>query len=212
MKNIQKIIKASLATAAFSALVFTLFFVTKYADAEITSQLSEGSTGSQVTELQVFLAKDSAVYPEGIVSGYFGSLTRAAVIRFQAKYGIAQVGEVGPVTSAKINALNGGVVSPVGDVYAPILSQVGATFDNSTNASATFSWVTDQPSTSKVYYSTNYPFLIYSAQSMTNANLVTSHSITVPGFQRGVQYYYMLESADNVGNYSVTLETPFKAQ
>ncbi|HOX21642.1 MAG TPA: peptidoglycan-binding domain-containing protein [Candidatus Paceibacterota bacterium] len=70
-----------------------------------TMQLKVGSTGSEVTALQNALKGDSSVYPEGLVTGYFGSLTEKAVKAFQTKYGIDAVGQVGPVTRAKLNAL-----------------------------------------------------------------------------------------------------------
>ncbi|MCP6719064.1 MAG: ABC transporter substrate-binding protein [Patescibacteria group bacterium] len=48
--------------------------------------LSVGSRGTGVTELQKCLAKDSQIYPEGDITGYFGQKTKNAVIRFQEKY------------------------------------------------------------------------------------------------------------------------------
>ncbi len=53
---------------------------------EITSDLRLGSSGEEVKLLQTWLAQDRSVYPEGIVSGYFGYLTQRAVIKFQEKY------------------------------------------------------------------------------------------------------------------------------
>ena len=54
------------------------------------SNLSVGSKGTEVTELQKCLANPLAggpdIYPEGEITGYFGSKTRAAVVRFQEKY------------------------------------------------------------------------------------------------------------------------------
>ncbi len=78
----------------------------------ITQELSRGSTGADVTTLQTYLAGDPELYPEGLVTGYFGSATERAVRRFQAKYGIAQVGRVGPMTMAKLNELLGGSSTP----------------------------------------------------------------------------------------------------
>lgn len=73
---------------------------------------------SEVRCLQEFLKwQGSQIYPEGLVTGNFGSLTRAAVIRFQNKYpadilaplGLsAGNGIVGLETRAKINQLLGG--------------------------------------------------------------------------------------------------------
>ncbi len=51
------------------------------------------------------LATDPEIYPEGLITGYFGPLTRRAVKRFQKIAGIEQVGVVGPKTLSKINEL-----------------------------------------------------------------------------------------------------------
>jgi len=61
--------------------------------------------------LQEFLAKDSAVYPEAVISGYFGPATERAVKRLQVKYSIANAGTagygaVGPKTRVLLNSLN----------------------------------------------------------------------------------------------------------
>ncbi len=60
----------------------------------------------QVKCLQQFLkVQDSNIYPEGLITGYFGNLTKAAVIRFQQKYQISSTGFAGVLTRAKINQL-----------------------------------------------------------------------------------------------------------
>jgi hypothetical protein len=68
-----------------------------------SNPLSVGSTGKDVTALQNRLTA-LGLY-SGPVTGYFGSLTKAAVKRFQAKYGISQVGSVGPLTRAMLNKI-----------------------------------------------------------------------------------------------------------
>ncbi|MDE1970288.1 MAG: carboxypeptidase regulatory-like domain-containing protein [Patescibacteria group bacterium] len=79
---------------------------TAHAAATLTRSLSLGSKDSEVTTLQKLLASDPSLYPEGLISGYFGALTKKAVIRFQEKYGIATdaatAGLVGPETRAKL--------------------------------------------------------------------------------------------------------------
>ena len=77
--------------------------------------------GDDVRRLQTFLAGDSAIYPEGKITGYYGALTVKAVRRFQEKYGLASVGRVGPQTLAKLNSLSspaggGSSSAPVSDL------------------------------------------------------------------------------------------------
>lgn len=73
--------------------------------AKFARALAFGSKGNDVTALQLFLAKDVSIYPEGMVTGFFGRLTEQAVKRFQKKYGIDQLGIAGPKTRAKLNEL-----------------------------------------------------------------------------------------------------------
>jgi plastocyanin/peptidoglycan hydrolase-like protein with peptidoglycan-binding domain len=73
--------------------------------------LSLGSSGSDVSQLQQYLASNPSIYPDGVVSGYFGALTQAAVQRWQATYGVVSSGSpattgwgvVGPRTAAAIS-------------------------------------------------------------------------------------------------------------
>lgn len=85
---------------------------------QLSRALRMGMSGEDVSALQTFLASDRGVYPEGTVSGYFGTLTQSAVQRFQAKHGIVNSGSpdstgfgvVGPATRATIAALCGASV------------------------------------------------------------------------------------------------------
>ncbi len=76
--------------------------------------LRQGSTGDDVTALQNFLkAQGTDIYPEGLVTGFYGPLTRGAVEQFQLKHGIITsendpgAGYAGPRTREKINTLLG---------------------------------------------------------------------------------------------------------
>ena len=51
-------------------------------------QLQVGSRGADVSSLQTFLAEDPSVYPQGLVTGYFGFLTKSAVSNFQSNNGM----------------------------------------------------------------------------------------------------------------------------
>jgi len=73
---------------------------------QLNKNLFLGMTGSQVICLQGFLKNQGLdIYPEGYVTGSFGNLTKAAVIRFQEKHAIPGTGYVGQLTRAKINQI-----------------------------------------------------------------------------------------------------------
>jgi len=72
---------------------------------KLIRQLRKGMTGEDVRTLQEILATDPEIYPEGLITGYFGILTEKAVKKFQKIAGIEQVGIVGPKTLSKINEL-----------------------------------------------------------------------------------------------------------
>ena len=67
-----------------------------------TEFLGVGSQGSDVTALQNYLLKKG--YYTGAATGYFGSLTAAAVEKYQTALGITAAGYVGPSTRAALNA------------------------------------------------------------------------------------------------------------
>ena len=75
--------------------------------------LKPGSSGSDVSRLQQFLAQDATIYPEAEITGYYGALTQAAVERWQTRYNIVSSGTpattgfgvVGPRTAAAIALL-----------------------------------------------------------------------------------------------------------
>ncbi|MBI2474417.1 MAG: fibronectin type III domain-containing protein [Candidatus Taylorbacteria bacterium] len=86
------------------AAIFVLSPLVSEAKTEISinRHLLKGMNGADVTVLQQLLASDKEIYPEGAVTGFFGSFTEKAVKRFQKKHNIAQVGQVGPMTLAKL--------------------------------------------------------------------------------------------------------------
>ena len=77
-----------------------------------STDLYKGLTSNDVKDLQKALNLDPATRvassgagAPGYETTYFGTLTEAAVKKFQAKYGISTTGYVGPLTRAKLNEL-----------------------------------------------------------------------------------------------------------
>jgi plastocyanin len=91
--------------------------------------LKLGSSGTDVSRLQVFLAQDPTVYPEGTVSGYYGALTQAAVQRWQAKYNI--------VSSGTPASTGWGVVGPRTATAIALLCSTGSTTGQSAQTTST---------------------------------------------------------------------------
>jgi len=111
----------------------------------ILRHLSYGAHGNDVSDLQRFLAQDASIYPEKIVSGFFGSLTQAAVQRFQARYAIVSSGTpesgygvVGPLTRGQIRSLscaNTQGISPFVGPTAPACQIAGLSIPSGGSAS-----------------------------------------------------------------------------
>ncbi len=107
-----------------SALFIVALFGASVASAQtcisLTSDLSTGSRGSQVTNLQNFLVSQN--YPGGgswMVTGYYGQATAAAVRNFQQAQGLAMTGSVDSATRAAINAASCGYLGASSSAYNP---------------------------------------------------------------------------------------------
>jgi hypothetical protein len=74
------------------------------ASAGFTELLSVGSQDAQVTALQQKLA--SLEFYSGPITGFYGSLTEQAVMKYQTAHGITATGYVGPSTRTALNAGN----------------------------------------------------------------------------------------------------------
>jgi peptidoglycan hydrolase-like protein with peptidoglycan-binding domain len=112
----------------------------------LTRSLQNGMSGSDVTDLQTFLATDASIYPEKIISGYFGTLTESAVQRFQKRNAIVSsgtpdstgYGSVGPMTRNVIsNVCAGNIATTIPtNIYTPgvVCSLNGLTINSGSSA------------------------------------------------------------------------------
>lgn len=215
MKNIKKFVKvfsrSVLSAGVLLSFAFAAFMPAGADAAALYRQLQLGMSGSDVSDLQSFLARDTTIYPQGLVTGYFGTLTRAAVSKFQARNGIAVVGRVGPVTMAAINAQMG---TTGADIYAPTISSISI---STTSSSVTLNWNTNENSSAIVYYSTSPISLtegstvtVGGSSSLVHTDLRANHSANLTGLQANTTYYYVLYVRDGSGNETVTWPSTFR--
>lgn len=93
--------------AFFLFLFLIISFQAVYATSS-TSILKKGDSGDRVLLLQQELCKLGYLVPTQ-TTGYFGTITEAALIRFQKHFGIDLIGIAGPATCSKISKLLGKV-------------------------------------------------------------------------------------------------------
>lgn len=195
---------------------------------KLIKHLRVGMSGDDVKTLQELLATDRDVYPEGLITGYFGRLTEKAVRVLQKKLCLDQVGQVGPHTLRRINELleegagksyggEGGHV-PAGllrapgiqaklcgtatttpDTVAPVISDVET--DDITSTTAKIEWETNERADSKVWYGAATPVVTATPTAMVSSpNFVKEHSVALTGLTATTTYYYVAVSADAAGN------------
>lgn len=69
---------------------------------ELRSDLREGVENDDVRKVQELLATDPTIYPKGKVTGYYGPLTKEAVMAFQKRHGLPETGVVDEATKKLI--------------------------------------------------------------------------------------------------------------
>jgi hypothetical protein len=81
-----------------------------------SARVAIGSRSDEVKAIQEILKTDPDVYPEGYVTGYYGSLTEKAIKKLQKRCGLPETGELDDATEKCIYPINYKVkiVSPNG--------------------------------------------------------------------------------------------------
>lgn len=215
MTNKMNMSRISLITGSALFALFISLIATQNASAAIVGYMNIGSKGANVTQLQQFLATNSAIYPQGTVTGYFGGLTKAAVVQFQLNYNIDPIGRVGPATLSKVNSI---MSSGLGlDIDAPIITN--SSTQMSTN-SATINWSANESINGQVFYDTNrvrmdegtgnaqLPYV--SGTAVQNSFVGSSQSVSIQNLQSNTTYYYVIMSTDASGNITLSLPSTFK--
>jgi len=92
------------------------------------------------------------------------------------------------------------------DLTPPVISNV---LVNSTNTSATVTWTTDEPATSKVEWGASTS---YEKPLVSDSALVTQHSLPLAGLQPNTTYNFRLTSTDYFENTTVTSNFTFQTK
>lgn len=213
MKNLKNV----LLVFTLVAMVLFVGFPSNSTSAQttpITASMKIGSRGNEVTKLQTLLAQNPIIYPQGLVTGYFGPLTKEAVVQFQIAANIGVDGIVGPNTRSKLNEYINDGIGP--DFLNPtVYSDSIVTSSNS----ATITWSTNEPARGYVYYDTvpirggdtedaPYNFTLSGSVASDIGN-TTNHVVTLNNLTPNTTYYYHLASIDKYGNATITLKTTF---
>ncbi|MBI2506557.1 MAG: peptidoglycan-binding protein [Candidatus Colwellbacteria bacterium] len=162
---------------------------------------TDAATNGEVTKLQQFLAQDKTIYPEGLITGYFGNLTETAVKRFQSQNGIVSIGVVGPQTREAIRR----ITTPVSTTPSPNVTSTTATSTAVTSTTATSTTPTAPPITTPSLGS-----IILSPSSGQVAETVT---ITGSGFTAtGNDVYFGSGAIKNLNSFNggtmITFQIP----
>jgi hypothetical protein len=197
--------------------------------------LRRGLSSEEVESLQVFLSQYPDIYPEGLITGYFGALTEKAVKKFQKKYGEDNDGVVGPKTRQMLNLrilelLNEGAgksgkippgllhapgiwkkiatsTPPILDTIPPVISGISATSTTATTTSII--WTTNELTDSLVSYATSSPITPENKTDVSDSNYVTNHDIDLIDLTASTTYYYMITSKDSSNNTATSTEYSF---
>lgn len=138
----KKILTAALAFAlAFSAVApvaAQTMTTTTTTNASFTTNLTIGSRGADVVMLQSFLeSKGLLTMPAGVAKGYFGALTKSAVVAYQISKGVTPTsGYFGPLTRAVANADGASTTTTTTTSTVPGCV-AGASFSSTTGAACT---------------------------------------------------------------------------
>ncbi len=151
----------------------------------LTNSLSVDDTDAdnngEITKLQTFLARDASIYPEGLVTGYFGPATMRAVQRWQKVRGV--------VSSGTPDTTGYGFVGSRTRAAMACGSQNSASNTGSSNTTQTQTSVyTSTPTTN-----TNTPSITFSSISSGNvigsfANLPANSQIRFVNASTGQRY------------------------
>lgn len=183
-----------------------------------STTLKLGSKNENVTSLQHFLASNSSIYPAGTVTGYFGPMTKAAVVQFQLSYNLTADGIAGNATKNKVNSI---IEAGKGiDLSAPAINNLSVV-PSGKNVTITFS--SNELVKATVFYDTNsinwnnwsdsvasLEIPTISGTQNTDSTFGLTKQFTLSNLSANSNYNYTITATDQSGNVSVIWPTTFK--
>ncbi len=145
-------------------LVVLLIIVPAVSIASIDANLSFGSRGQAVTDLQNLLIGKG--FLSGQASGGFYSLTKRAVVTYQSSFGLPATGFVGPMTREKINKelvstqlpIAAPAIQTIPAQTSPTTTIVPAVYSTGTTFIPTPVSINPTPDVTPTYITENTPF------------------------------------------------------
>ncbi len=157
--------------------------------------IERGMSDSEIISLQSVLKEDASIYPEGLVTGYFGPLTQKALSNFQDKYSISEASNfIGPKTREKLN-----------QIYCPAQitsndSPLNLSINPLSSGQLELNW------TDEFFYKFHslggdYGFLIKIADEACNSNASFRELARVDGNKDSQGYKYLVPKLTKTGDY-----------
>jgi len=171
---------------------------------KLTKNLYKGVSGNEVKEVQKFLKQFSEIYPEGLVTGYYGPMTEKAVKKFQERDGLPVTGKIDETTRSKINEyLTGGTAfsAPENIPIKPVDIPTGTAMPTGTTTPPIIPFGLPTP-TVVLPTAVNPPTAITGTITPVSAGSVTQF-VTLGGYSYGGVYAYGVTTDGSVLCWSV---------
>lgn len=176
----KKILTAVLALALAFSVVAPVATSAQSMTNAFNANLKQGARGADVVALQSFLeSKGLLTMPAGVAKGYFGALTKSAVVAYQISRGVVPAsGYFGPLTRASANADTAPATTTTTSTVAGCAA--GAMFSSTTGQACTSTTTTTTTTTSGVEGTLDVRLATTPAD---NSNIRTQTDVPVYGLE-----------------------------
>jgi hypothetical protein len=154
------------------------------------------------TALNVFVRTGNTATPDGTWTN-FAQLTNGGTVGVSSRY-IQYRADLSTTDLSVTPVLSDIAIECSTQASAPVITNVAAT-PSADGLSATITWTTNENSDSRVDYGTSAASL---SQNVSDAAMLTSHSVQLTGLTPGTTYYFRVTSADAQSNSAMSPNPP----